>query len=549
MFKRKKRILFVSEASYSDTGFGRYYYELLSRLVATNRYDIAELGCWGTVNHPKDHVIKWKYYANQPSPGSPEEELYRSSSNNKFGFFRFEKVVIDFMPDIVISLRDIAMDYWIGLSPLRKYFTWLISPPVDSAPQSNDFLASYYEADGIVTYTDYGFDVIKNEAPKSNLLCVNYPGINSEIFKPLDKEKCKIKYNLPLDKKIIGFVARNQIRKLFPNIIDDFRLFLEKTGRDDIVLHLHTTFPDLNPWNLAKHILESNIQDKIYITTICDKCKQSKTSLWITDCIICDNCDNKSRMKMKLNTGPSIDELAELYNCYDLYLHYASNEGLGYPAVEAAMCGVPICGIDYSATSDILRITEGIKLPPKILKREINVDALRAVPDSEALVDALTAFFKKNESEVQLFKKRTRELAVEAFNPQKNADKWAQIIDSIEIKNIWNLPKENVPAINIDLNDYSFIYELVYDIIYKTCPNDAIAHSYIVDEILIRNGNRGFTLSNGMTEPYKIENIVQWLESYIKSHKYCEQLRCGEAILERADYLDYAESKEICHNS
>lgn len=42
---KKKRILFVGEASFLHTGFATYYRELLPRLAATGKYDLAEIGC------------------------------------------------------------------------------------------------------------------------------------------------------------------------------------------------------------------------------------------------------------------------------------------------------------------------------------------------------------------------------------------------------------------------------------------------------------------------------------------------------------------------
>lgn len=44
-FMTKKRILFIGEASFLNTGFSNYYAALLPRLVATNKYELAEIGC------------------------------------------------------------------------------------------------------------------------------------------------------------------------------------------------------------------------------------------------------------------------------------------------------------------------------------------------------------------------------------------------------------------------------------------------------------------------------------------------------------------------
>lgn len=546
MFKRKKRILFVAEASYSSTGFGRYYYDLISRLSKSGKYDIAELGCFGMINHPRDDMIKWKYYANQPT--NPDEMgMYNSNPNNKTGLYRFDKVLLDFLPDIVISMRDVAMDHWIATSPLRRYFTWIISPPVDSAPQSNDFLGIHYEADGIVPYTDYGYEVINNESPNCNLLHTNYPGLDSEIFKPLDKDRCREKLGLPQNKKIIGFVARNQVRKLFPNLFKDFRRFLDESGRDDIVLYLHTTYPDLNHWNLPKQLIETGLQNKVYMTFSCMNCRNTYAGKWFTDNNYCNRCNNKAVTKLRVNAGPDTSTMNEIYNCLDLYIQYSSSEGLAFPVIEAGMAGIPTMGVDYAALTDVIRLTKGVKLPYKHLQRDINTDAIRAIPDSDATVEALTDFFNKSDAEIEEIKKSTLEGAREAFNPDKNAEKWSKIIDDIECKDLWFSPQVNIPTIDISNESYDSIFSLTYSVLERLVPNDSILHSYSIDELLIRNGNRGMVVHGGKSEPFTYEQILEWIEKYLAQKRYLESVRVGDGIINKEDYIEYAESKEICN--
>ncbi len=87
---RKKRVLFVSEASYLNTGYATYSREVIARLQATGKYDIAEFSVYGTVDHKDRGSIPWKNYPNMPD-GSPEQnEAYKSDGANQFGKWRFE---------------------------------------------------------------------------------------------------------------------------------------------------------------------------------------------------------------------------------------------------------------------------------------------------------------------------------------------------------------------------------------------------------------------------------------------------------------------------
>ena len=50
-----------------------------------------------------------------------------------------------------------------------------------------------------------------------------------------------------------------------------------------------------------------------------------------------------------VKNGVSYEDLSSIVNLFDLYTQYANCEGFGLPYVEAAACGVPVCGTDYSA--------------------------------------------------------------------------------------------------------------------------------------------------------------------------------------------------------
>ena len=64
---KKLRLLMCSEASYLSSGFSGYARELLKRLYATNKYEIAEFASYAKVNDPRDSDIPWVLYANAPS--------------------------------------------------------------------------------------------------------------------------------------------------------------------------------------------------------------------------------------------------------------------------------------------------------------------------------------------------------------------------------------------------------------------------------------------------------------------------------------------------
>src|ERR1044072_7863047 len=102
----KKKILFVNEATFLNSGFATYGHELLTRLYDSGRYEIAELACYGTPHDQRQYELPWKYYWNQPATADWERVGYFPDSVHQFGAFRFNDVVLDYQPDIVCDFRD-----------------------------------------------------------------------------------------------------------------------------------------------------------------------------------------------------------------------------------------------------------------------------------------------------------------------------------------------------------------------------------------------------------------------------------------------------------
>ena len=248
MNKPKLKILMCSEASFLSSGFGTYAKEILSRLYQTNKYEIAEFASYGMVNDPRDKNIPWRYYANAVKDNDSRYKEYMSRPDNQFGRWRFEKVLLDFKPDVVIDVRDYWMSSYQALSPLRKYVHWILMPTVDSAPQQEEWIDTFLSADAIFTYSDWGAEIIKQQSSNTiNYIDTVSPGVDLNTFKPLDQEHIKSQLGVPTNSIIIGSVMRNQKRKLIPELMISFRKVLDILEQDNnilgqnLYLYLHTS--------------------------------------------------------------------------------------------------------------------------------------------------------------------------------------------------------------------------------------------------------------------------------------------------------------------
>lgn len=117
----------------------------MSRLHNTGKYEIAEFASYGLVNDPRDKDITWTYYANAVRDNDPRHKEYSSRGENQFGKWRFEKVLLDYRPDVVVDIRDYWMSSYQASSPLRPYFHWCLMPTVDSEPQQEEWIDTFWE--------------------------------------------------------------------------------------------------------------------------------------------------------------------------------------------------------------------------------------------------------------------------------------------------------------------------------------------------------------------------------------------------------------------
>ena len=110
----KKRILWVGESSFVNSGYGLYTKELLPRLVKAG-YEVAELSCYGNPSDPRNKVLPWRIYGNMPM-NDQENQVYQSNNYNQFGMYRLDETCIDFQPTNVCAIRDFWMDSFISFT-------------------------------------------------------------------------------------------------------------------------------------------------------------------------------------------------------------------------------------------------------------------------------------------------------------------------------------------------------------------------------------------------------------------------------------------------
>lgn len=539
--RRKKKILFLSEAAYLNTGYAKYSKEVLSRLHNSKKYEVAELSVYGSAEDPRRKSIPWKNYPNLPSSNNEKEaSFYGNNPANQFGAWRFERTCLDFEPDVVFSIRDFWMDSFVFHSPYRRIFQWAWMPTVDAAPQNPEWISMFSDADYVLTYSDWAKRVLEEQAGNTiNTVGVASPSASSE-YRQMDKKAIRDEFGIPTDWNIVGTVMRNQRRKLFPVLIEAFAAYLKKTSDVKTYLYLHTSYPDAG-WNLAELLHENGISSRVLMSYVCSNCHGFEVSCFQDAKKVCPYCKSYASTPCNVSNGISETHLAKIYNLFDLYVQCANSEGFGLPQVEAAACGTPIACTNYSAMEDIVQKLSAFPIGFSKYK-ELETGCDRAVPDKDSIVQILESFFAKNVEERSLISKETRDLFEKGYSWDKTTEEWMKIADVCEYAD-WKQPPRLIKEQKIDMkmpSTMAFIETILNTFMYtESHKNSHFSRTIHTD--LIRGSSRSSwdsffssefsPFSDSRQKPCTREIIVKFLSDRLRNYNIWEDVRSNRSKL------------------
>lgn len=548
MTNNKKRIFIANDSSFLASGYGVYGKELLTRLHNSDKYEVAELGCYSTVNNLEIKNIPWKFYPNAVTADDNRFEQYKNNTANQYGAWRFNRCLIDFKPHIVFDVRDYWMYAYQENSPFKKHFHWIIMPTVDSAPQRPEWLYTFANADIVVPYTKWAQKVLMESCGSHiNLFPkIANAGINPNEFFPLQHKIQHKRQYFGENKNVVGVVMRNQKRKLFADLFEVYRKYLDKLKSEskiDIynqsILYMHTSYPEENGWDFPTLLLEYNLLDKVYFSYVCRKCKHFFPSKFQNSIVRCNNCQENSATFCSVSNPASTQQLNLIYNFFDIFLQYAICEGFGMPQVEAASCGVPIASLNYSAMTEIAENLGGIKIPIKKLFREMETNANRAYPDNDFTVDLLYKYFVQiNQDFKNQWSEETRKRCLSIYTWDNVYKVWDECFENIDIndKASWDAPASSTSHESIkvppNLNPRDFI-EYICSVVINETPliNTALAQT------LIKDMQSRLVARNGIINTVDYNQAIKILEGILNHKIALETMRINPKLQTKEDYL------------
>lgn len=518
---RKKKILFVTEASIKSTGYSVYSREILQRLHSSGHFEVAELACFCDPSEDLEAIkrVPWLVMVNKPSDPA-ELEVYESNPGYEFGEFSFNAALLKFQPDFVMDVRD----WWMHehqqrtRSVFRDYYKWVPMPTVDAMPQNDQWIESYTDADAVFTYSEFGRDVLLDQSDRINFIDICSPAA-SESFRNIPE--AREVFGVDENAVIYGTVMRNQKRKLYPELFRSFSKFIAKNkANKNAFLYCHTYFPDLG-WDIPKLLIEYNLTGRVLFSYKCNNCGNLTCNFFQDVNTHCPKCGHFKLSLVGVDNPINEEELAYVYNVFDVYVQYASNEGFGMPQIEAAYCETPVITVNYSAMQSLGVNIEASMIPLLDLQYEAETGLKKAIPDPNEAADIFQNFYNMSREERTDVGKKTEKLARKYYNWDAAANKWINFflnepVISEDMSTTWLSPpkiEQAAPPIPKELTSpkdqatylfsevlrkpqwvYGYMWrKLIRDLTYRAHMKSITNEVFYFNEMHIRDNRSNFT--------------------------------------------------------
>lgn len=301
-------------------------------------------------------------------------------SLDKLGF----KTVAEHYKRFQCDLGVFHADFWVSYKFPKLIPNSLVYSPIDQEHYPEKWLDILRAYKWVAVPSKHG----QKELKKSGIEATFIPhGVDTKVYRPLDKSSCRKAFTLEKDKFIIGIVAANnddEPRKGWDSMFQAIKIFLDNNpdAKKDVEVVIHSDPENEKGRNLIELSKQVGIHDKI---------------IW-----------NDRYVSSVIGLPESA--MARLYNCFDVFLMLSRREGFCLPVLEAQACGVPCIVNGFSAL--IERVNNGKcgwLVPPRAYVYS-PLNAITSIPDPEKGADALEEAYNKD-SKRKYFAKRGLEYA------------------------------------------------------------------------------------------------------------------------------------------
>jgi glycosyltransferase involved in cell wall biosynthesis len=344
-----KRILILGDAG-CRTGFARVVKGVADRLHATGEWEVAVRA----INYRDGHGIDYAYDVQPVSYGGPDplgtgavpyfiEELRPDVLWSVHDPWNLSAYALEKPPElpsvayVPVDCPAVKWDYALALGAWSRVaaYTWFGARELAASVQ--DAVDVLVETTADVVSRDARMRTLKVPVGMGRRALTVRPsrlarlqnlgawsviphGFDRGVFGPRKKAECRREFGFDEGAFVVGVVGGNHQRKRLDLA---FRAFAEFAADvPEAMLALHCYGGDQGGYDLAALTRLYGLGDRVAAVH------------WQRPAL-------------------AEDELATLYNCFDVLLNTSGGEGFNLPAVEAAACGVPQVVPDWAGTREI----------------------------------------------------------------------------------------------------------------------------------------------------------------------------------------------------
>lgn len=432
--RRQKRVIIHSNFCKAFTGFGKHSKNILRYLFDTGKYEIIELANGKMTRNLKNVPMPWKCLGSLPEDRAVLSQIASDPQAQRlanYGHYGIDQAIKEVKPDVYIGIEDIwGLDFtgkpwWEILTPM--VWTTLDSLPI--LPQAFDVAK---KTKNFFVWASFAEKAMKKTCPNVSTL---HGSIDTDTFFPIEDQKrheLRASKGIAPDDFIIGFVFRNQLRKLVPNLLAGFAEFRKQNPEVNAKLLLHTHWAE--GWDIPRLCKEKGVSPDLVLTTYyCPRCNQYEIMPFRGENLDCRCGAPKSQQTTNISQGVDELQLNEIYNLMDVYCHPFTSGGQEIPIQEAKLAGLVTLVTDYSCGEDHCTPDSG-GLPLEWSEyTEIGTQFIKASTYPSSIAKQLKRAFNMGREKRKKLGKKARQFVLDNFAIESVGKKLESILDSLPL--------------------------------------------------------------------------------------------------------------------
>lgn len=440
MENRPLRVGFVSNCPVGGkTGLGRNMKEISPLLYKSKKYELFFLSQGMQDNDPNFQKLPFKcegVFKNFDQNRMQDHGYARAVS---YGNMAIENFVISNKLDCLI-LSD---DAWAFLNEFYLNTDWFnhmksnIMPIItaDSEPLMPQIKEWAEKCPNMKFWTEFAVRVLKEENLEKYKHCgVIYGALNTNIFKPLLKhERLSIrkKFNIADHEKIIIYLGRNQLRKIYASHIEGLSKFRKRHPEKKLRLLFHCSWAEPGGWPLNQIREQYGLKKEDILTTYyCGKCTNWNIQPYEGENLDCHECHcQKSRCTAGVSSTVNEEDLNKIYNIADGSASIFTSGSYEFTNPESMLAGVPLACPNYVCGEDFIN-SKFVYQIKGTYTWEHQTGFKKFVADTNSVCDFFEYICNLTDDKKKELTTKARQWAVEKFDSKNVIKKYEEFIDS-----------------------------------------------------------------------------------------------------------------------